>query len=311
MFDRFTDRARKCMGLARQNAQCFNHQYIGSEHMMLGIIEERSGVAADALRNLDITYETAAKATLEVTGYGPTMVSMGQLPFTPRMKMTLEAASEAANRLRHNYIGTEHLLLGIVAVPDNAAIKVLGHLGTSVDAVRAEILEMMGATIEQLNTPRPPDSHVEIKSPEEFVDYTDHTNTVLSTHTFDRYQEFTRSTAVYPGRGVACFDSATYCTLGLTGEAGEVAEKMKKRFRLGGPEAFLPGSVVIYEKTGETETYEQFVEAVKKELGDVLWYVAGLSAELGLKLSDVAGGNIEKLSSRKKRGVLKGKGDDR
>ena len=129
------------------------------------------------------------------------------------------------------------------------------------------------------------------------------------TNALNHYQEFARSTAVYPGRDEGGFNPLAYCTFGLTGESGEIAEKIKKRYRLGGPEAFCPGATV--EHKGKTETYEEFVENLKKELGDVLWYVAGLASELKLDLSDVADANVEKLSSRQARGVLKGAGDNR
>lgn len=296
MFDRFTNRSRKVMGNARQAAMRFQHQYIGTEHILLGLIEEDSGVAASVLRKLGAGPEEIEGAVKTIIETGPTMVTMGQLPFTPRTKRMLEFSSEEAQKLRHNYIGTEHLLLGILREGEGAGAKALILLDLSPEVVRTEILECLGA-----GEPTPEPDHEKYER--------------LITHeapySFDRYQEFTRTTAVYPSTGEQCFESAAYCTFGLTGEAGEVAEKMKKRFRLGGTGAFRPGSVVTYSKTGESETYEQFVTAIKKELGDVLWYVAGLSAELGLDLSDVAGGNVEKLYSRKKRGVLKGKGDDR
>jgi len=212
---------------------------------------------------------------------GPAMVTMGQLPFTPRCKRMLELASESAQELRHPYIGTEHLLLGVIREDEGAGAVALKNLGLNLQNIQAEVMELLGPIVAE----------------------------VTASVGFDDYQEFTRTTAVYPGCDDQNFNSAAYCTFGLTGEAGEVAEKMKKRYRLGGPNAFLPRSVVDYK--GKPETYEEFVEAMKKELGDVLWYVAGLSSELGLKLSDVAHGNVTKLSSRKDRGVLKGKGDDR
>ena len=130
-----------------------------------------------------------------------------------------------------------------------------------------------------------------------------------SSNAFDDYQKFTRTTAVYPGSGDGGYGAISYCTLGLVGESGEIAEKIKKRFRLGNVDAFEPGSVVDYKGTGVS--FEEFREEMKKEIGDVLWYCAGLASELGFDLSDVAETNVAKLSSRKKRGVLKGKGDNR
>lgn len=283
MFERFTDRALKVMNLARQKAQHLNHLYIGTEHILLGLMEEDSGVAANVLRRLKVDPEKIRVEIKKIGQDSPIVVNTGQLPFTPRCKRMLELASEEAINLHHCYIGTEHLLLGVVRTDEGTGTgaAALKNLGLNLQSIHDGVMELLGVVVPGVTTPV----------------------------SFDDYQEFTRTTAVYPGCDDQNFNSAAYCTFGLTGEAGEVAEKMKKRYRLGGPNAFLPRSVVDY--NGKPETYEEFVEAMKKELGDVLWYVAGLSTELGLKLSDVAHGNITKLSSRKDRGVLKGKGDDR
>ncbi len=145
MFDRFTDRARKVMGLARQEAQRFNHQYIGTEHILLGLIQEGSGVAANVLRNLDVDPEKIRVEVEKIVQDGPTMVTMGQLPFTPRAKKVLELASEEASNLRHNYIGTEHLLLGLIRENEGVAAQVLMNLGLKLEDVREEVLELLGA----------------------------------------------------------------------------------------------------------------------------------------------------------------------
>ena len=145
MFDRFTDRARKVMGLARQEAQRFNHQYIGTEHILLGLIQEGSGVAANVLRNLDVDPDKIRQEVEKIVQDGPTMVSMGQLPFTPRAKKVLELASEEATNLRHNYIGTEHLLLGLIRENEGVAAQVLMNLGLKLEEVREEVLELLGA----------------------------------------------------------------------------------------------------------------------------------------------------------------------
>ena len=115
---------------------------------------------------------------------------------------------------------------------------------------------------------------------------------------FDEYQQFTRTTAIYPGAATGSAEARIYCTLGLSGEAGEVAEKVKKIIRVGG----LSALASIDDETKQ---------ALAKEVGDALWYAARLSDELGLKLSDVARANAEKLSSRKDRGLLHGSGDNR
>jgi NTP pyrophosphatase (non-canonical NTP hydrolase) len=288
------------MGFARQEASKFNVQYISTEHLLLGLVVERGGVAANVIRMLGVTEDQIRDAITRVCPPGPTLVSLGQLPFTPRLKKALELAAEEAQGLRHQYIGTEHLLLGLLREQEGVAARVLNRLGLSETRVRNEIMELIGGP-----TDDPRVSHN--------TEHADYAALVLaeSPHFFDRYQEFTRTTAVFPGAGQPGFNSAAYLAFGLTGEAGETAEKLKKRYRLGGVNAFLPGSVVVYEKTGEVETYEQFRDKVRAELGDVLWYVAGLADHFGLRLSDVAGSNVEKLSSRKERGVLKGAGDNR
>ena len=103
MFDRFTDRARKVMGLARQEAQRLNHEYIGTEHILLGLVQEGSGVAANVLKNLDIDLSKVRKEVEKMVKTGPSMVTMGQLPFTPRAKKVLEFAMSEARRMGLEY----------------------------------------------------------------------------------------------------------------------------------------------------------------------------------------------------------------
>ena len=145
MFDRFTDRARKVMGLARQEAQRLNHEYIGTEHILLGLVQEGSGVAANVLKNLDVDLRKVRAEVEKLVKAGPSMVTMGQLPFTPRAKKVLELALEEAGNLGHNYIGTEHILLGLIKEQDGKAAKVLTNLGVQLDSVRTEILDFLGA----------------------------------------------------------------------------------------------------------------------------------------------------------------------
>ncbi|MCA9323116.1 MAG: NDP-hexose 4-ketoreductase, partial [Planctomycetes bacterium] len=149
MFDRFTDRARKVMGLARQEAQRLNHEYIGTEHILLGLVQEGSGVAANVLKNLDIDLRKVRSEVEKLVKTGPSMVTMGQLPFTPRAKKVLELALEEASNLGHNYIGTEHILLGLIKEQDGKAAKVLTNLGVQLDSVRSEILDFLGAEPQQ------------------------------------------------------------------------------------------------------------------------------------------------------------------
>ena len=145
MFDRFTDRARKVMGFARQEAERFNHDYIGTEHVLLGLIKEGSGVAANVLENLDVDLERVRSEVEGMVKHGPDVAPMGQLPFTPRAKKVLEFAMEEAKQLDHNYVGTEHLLLGLLRENEGVAAQVLMNLGLKLDEVRSEVMELLGA----------------------------------------------------------------------------------------------------------------------------------------------------------------------
>jgi len=145
MFDRFTERARKVMSLARQEAQRFNHDYIGTEHILLGLVQEGSGVAAQVLKNLEVEPRKIRIEVEKIVKNGTNMVTMGQLPFTPRAKKVLELALEEAQNLGHNYIGTEHLLLGLIRENEGIAAQVLLNLGTKLEEVREEVLELLGA----------------------------------------------------------------------------------------------------------------------------------------------------------------------
>ncbi|MBZ0152572.1 MAG: ATP-dependent Clp protease ATP-binding subunit [Planctomycetes bacterium] len=146
MFDRFTDRAKKVMSFARQEAMKFNHEYIGTEHILLGLIQEGSGVAANVLKNMTVDLEKIRHEVEKIVKTGPSMVTMGQLPFTPRAKKVLELSLEEASQLSHNYIGTEHLLLGLIRENEGIAAQVLMNLGVKLDEVREEVLEFLGAS---------------------------------------------------------------------------------------------------------------------------------------------------------------------
>jgi ATP-dependent Clp protease ATP-binding subunit ClpC len=145
MFDRFTDRAKKVMNLARQEAQRFNHEYLGTEHILLGLVQEGSGVAANVLKNMSIDLAKIRSEVEKIVKTGPSMVTMGQLPFTPRAKKVLELSMEEASNLGHNYIGTEHLLLGLIKENEGIAAQVLMNLGVKLEDVREEVLEFLGA----------------------------------------------------------------------------------------------------------------------------------------------------------------------
>ena len=145
MFDRFTDRAKKVMNLARQEAQRFNHEYLGTEHVLLGLVQEGSGVAANVLKQMGVDLAKIRTEVENIVKTGPSMVTMGQLPFTPRAKKVLELSLEEASNLGHNYIGTEHLLLGLIKENEGIAAQVLMNLGVKLEEVREEVLDFLGA----------------------------------------------------------------------------------------------------------------------------------------------------------------------
>ena len=148
MFERFTDRARKVMALANQEAQRFNHEYIGTEHILLGLVKEGSGVGANVLKNLDVDLRKVRLEVEKLVRAGPEMVTMGKLPQTPRAKKVIEYAIEEARNLNHNYVGTEHILLGLLREHDGVAAQVLMNLGLKLEDVREEVLNLLGAGTE-------------------------------------------------------------------------------------------------------------------------------------------------------------------
>src|SRR5205814_9105652 len=138
------DRARKVMQLANQEAQRFNHEYIGTEHLLLGLVKEGSGVAANVLKNLDIDLRKIRLEVEKIVQSGPDMVTIGKLPQTPKAKKVLEYAMEEARNLNHNYVGTEHLLLGLLREQEGVAAQVLMNLGLKLEDVREEVLNLLG-----------------------------------------------------------------------------------------------------------------------------------------------------------------------
>jgi ATP-dependent Clp protease ATP-binding subunit ClpC len=153
MFERFTDRARKVMALANQEAQRFNHEYIGTEHILLGLVKEGSGVGANVLKNLDVDLRKVRLEVEKLVKSGPDMVTMGKLPQTPRAKKVIEYAIEEARNLNHNYVGTEHLLLGLLREHDGVAAQVLMNLNLKLEEVREEVLNLLGAGVESEEQP--------------------------------------------------------------------------------------------------------------------------------------------------------------
>jgi len=146
MFDKFTDRARKIIALAQKEAERFRHDYIGTEHILLGLVKEGSGVAVTALNNLDVDVDKVRKEVEKLVVSHEKDGPNTPLPFTPQAKKVLELASEEARALGHPYIGTEHILLGLLRENESVAAQVLINLGLKLEDVRAEILDLLGAT---------------------------------------------------------------------------------------------------------------------------------------------------------------------
>ncbi|MCR5163475.1 MAG: ATP-dependent Clp protease ATP-binding subunit [Thermoguttaceae bacterium] len=144
MYERFTDRARKVLQLANQEAQRLNHEYIGTEHILLGLVKEGSGVASNVLKNLDIDLTKIRREVEKLVNQGTDMIAMGKLPQTPRAKKAIEYAMDEARNLGHTYVGTEHLLLGLLREEEGIAAQVLMNLGLRLDSVRDEIMELIG-----------------------------------------------------------------------------------------------------------------------------------------------------------------------
>ncbi|MBA2375905.1 MAG: AAA family ATPase, partial [Rubrobacter sp.] len=143
MFERFTERARKVVVLAQEEARNFNHNYIGTEHLLLGLLREDEGVAAQALNHLNVTLDDVRDQVESIVGYGEEG-SGSQAPFTPRSKKVLELALREALQLGHNYIGTEHILLGLVRESEGVAARVLSNLDVDPDKIRREVVRRLG-----------------------------------------------------------------------------------------------------------------------------------------------------------------------
>ena len=141
MFERFTERARRVVVFAQEEARDLNHDYIGTEHLLLGLTRDGEGVAAQALRELEIRQDAVREQVTEIIGRGQRSPS-GHIPFTPRAKKVLELSLREALQLNHNYIGTEHILLGLVGEGEGVAAQVLIKLGGSLSRVRDKVIEL-------------------------------------------------------------------------------------------------------------------------------------------------------------------------
>src|SRR5258708_2065520 len=142
VFERFTDRARRVVVLAQEEARLLNHNYIGTEHILLGLIHEGEGVAAKALESLGISLEAVRAQVEEIIGHGGSAPS-GHIPFTPRAKKVLDLSLREALQLGHNYIGTEHILLGLIREGEGVAAQVLVKLGADLSRVRQQVIQLL------------------------------------------------------------------------------------------------------------------------------------------------------------------------
>jgi ATP-dependent Clp protease ATP-binding subunit ClpC len=142
MFERFTDRARRVVVLAQEEARMLNHNYIGTEHVLLGLVREGEGIAAQALESLEISLEAVRQQVERIIGRGQ-QASSGHIPFTPRAKKVLELSLREAQQLGHNYIGTEHILLGLIREGEGVAAQVLVRLGADLNRVRQQVIRLV------------------------------------------------------------------------------------------------------------------------------------------------------------------------
>jgi ATP-dependent Clp protease ATP-binding subunit ClpC len=144
MFQRFTDRARRVVVMAQEEARMLDHTYIGTEHILLGLVREGEGSAAKALESLGISLDTVRQQVEEIIGRGQQAPS-GHIPFTPRAKNVLQLSLNEARQLGHDYVGTEHILLGLIREGEGVAAQVLVRLGAELDRVRQQVIQVLSA----------------------------------------------------------------------------------------------------------------------------------------------------------------------
>jgi ATP-dependent Clp protease ATP-binding subunit ClpC len=143
MFERFTDRARRVVVWAQEEARTLNHDFIGTEHILLGLVGEGQGVAAKALESLGISLETVRQRVERAVPPGQHSRPSGHIPFTPRAKKVLELSLSEAKLLGHRYVGTEHILLGLLREGEGVAAQVLAALGADLDGVRERVIQLL------------------------------------------------------------------------------------------------------------------------------------------------------------------------
>jgi ATP-dependent Clp protease ATP-binding subunit ClpC len=145
VFERFTERAKQVVVLAQDEARALSHNYIGTEHILLGLLREEEGLAARVLESLDITVEEVRAQVARIIGPGDEPIVSGQIPFTPRAKKVLELSLREALSLKHNYIGTEHILLGLVRENEGVAARILLDFDADAEKIRNEIMRVLSA----------------------------------------------------------------------------------------------------------------------------------------------------------------------
>ena len=143
MFERFTERAKQVVVLAQEEARALKHNYIGTEHILLGLLREEEGLAARVLESLDVTVEEVRAQVARIIGPGDEPIVSGQIPFTPRAKKVLELSLREALSLKHNYIGTEHILLGLVRENEGVAARILVDFDADAETIRNEIMRVL------------------------------------------------------------------------------------------------------------------------------------------------------------------------
>src|SRR3990167_2989437 len=152
MFDKFTNRAKQVIKLAKKEAQRLNHNYLGTEHVLLGLLKLGQGIAVNVLRNLNLDYDTIRTEVEKIVGFGPEIQVYGDPALTGKVKKVFEFANEEAANLNHNYVGTEHLLLALLRQTDGVAAQVLENLNINLKEVRKEVLK----ELETFNLQLPP-----------------------------------------------------------------------------------------------------------------------------------------------------------
>jgi ATP-dependent Clp protease ATP-binding subunit ClpC len=165
MSNRFSDRVQRVIIIAQEEAKRLNHDYVGTEHLLLGLVALGEGVAAKVLANLGVDLRRVRAEVEKIVGTGENVMLLGEIPFTPRAKKVLELAVDEAQTLGHNYVGTEHLLLGLLREEEGVAARVLENLNIKINDVREEILVLVDEGIESSGGQQPGQSRSKTKTP--------------------------------------------------------------------------------------------------------------------------------------------------